>query len=139
MQLEAEFDVGARRAPWQEVCLLEYVTTVTPGAGHRLAVDQDGACITADQALDDAQERGLTAARLSDQRDDLALIDVERQPPQHVEQRVILAPQATHAKRLRHALDRELHVPRAHRLLPLNTEGASAGRFPGTKSNAQCR
>ena len=68
----------------------------------------------ADQALNDAQQRGLAAAALADQRDDLALVDVECETTQHIEEIILLVLAAAHAKRFRDAVDRELHLARFH-------------------------
>src|SRR5690606_10017732 len=52
-------------------------------AGHRLAVDQERAGRGLLDPREDAQERGLAAARRPEQREDLAPRDVEIDLPQH--------------------------------------------------------
>jgi hypothetical protein len=79
---------------------LEYESAVTPGAGGRLAVDADLAGVPAHKPLDDAQQGGLAATALPDERDDLALVHVEAHPPQHRQEVIVAVLAAAHAERL---------------------------------------
>ena len=78
LDLERKVDVGVEVAPGQEVRLLEHHADLRVRAGHRLAVEQHLAGGEAMQPGHRPQERGLAAAGRADDRDDLAVHDVER-------------------------------------------------------------
>ena len=78
LDLEGEVDVGVEVAPGQEVGLLEHHADLGVWAGHRLAVEQHLAGGEAMQPRHRPEQRGLAAARRADDRDDLAIHDVER-------------------------------------------------------------
>ncbi len=126
LQLEAELYIAERGSPWQQVRLLEHEAAVAAGAVHHMAVEPDGAAVEPDQALDDAQQRGLAAAAFADQRDDLVLVDREGDMAQHRQQRILLARPAAHAERLRHVFDRELDAVR--RRAAVGHRGAALSR-----------
>ena len=77
--LERQRDVLRDRAPVVEDGRLEDdpVVAVEPRLAGRLAVDRDVARRRLDDVADDAQQRRLPAARRSDQRDELATLDLE--------------------------------------------------------------
>src|SRR5215510_3274342 len=118
LELEAELHIGARRAPGQQIRLLEHEAAIAPGAGDHLAIDADFPDIAADEALDDAQQRGLAAAALPDQRHDLAFVHVEAHPAQHRQQVLIAVLAAAHAERLGYVLDCKFDVVGCHNGLP---------------------
>jgi hypothetical protein len=66
-----------------------------------VAVDPDRAGVAPDEALDDAQQRGLAAAALADQRDELAGAHLEADVPQYRQDACgIAGVSAGHAKAL---------------------------------------
>src|SRR5882724_2952773 len=85
LELKAELDIGSRRSPRQQVRLLEYEPAVTTRAGNRLAIDADLPGVPANQPLHDAQKGGLAATALPDERNDLALANVEAHPAKHLQ------------------------------------------------------
>src|SRR5215471_16162664 len=91
LELEAELDIAPRRAPRQQARLLKHEAAVAAGAAHLLAVDEDRAAIEPAEALDDPQQRGLAAAALAHQRDDLVLAHLEAHMTQHRQKRIAFA------------------------------------------------
>ena len=71
VQLGQQLDVLLDRAPGQQRRVLEHVA-------EPLAVDEHGAATRIEQAGGDLQQRRLAAAGGPDDRDELALVDVER-------------------------------------------------------------
>src|SRR4051794_22355836 len=88
LQLEPELDVLPRRPPRQESGLLEDETAIAARPGDHLAIDLDHPRVMPDQPLNDAQQGRLAAAALADQRDDLALRNIEADVSQNGEQLV---------------------------------------------------
>ena len=68
--------------------------------GYTLGTNPDLAGVVRQQAVDAAQERGLAAARRSDDRDDLALTDVKIDVAEYFERTVVLAQAADADARL---------------------------------------
>jgi hypothetical protein len=114
LELQDEFDIRPRRPPRQQVCLLEYETTITPRTGDRPSIDADVSCIPVNEPLHDAQQGGLAATALSNERYNLVLVDVEAYPAKHRQKVVIAVLAAPHAEGLRHVLDRQLDVLGCH-------------------------
>ncbi len=79
--LEAEGDIGFDIKVRKQRIALKHHVDGTPMRRHRRKVDpveQDTAAIRPLEARDQAQQRGLAAAGRTEQREELALIDVER-------------------------------------------------------------
>ena len=74
----AEHDVLGHRPPRQQQVLLEHVADVAGRAGDFPAVEENTARGRADESRDDVEQRALAAARGADDRDELALVDLER-------------------------------------------------------------
>jgi hypothetical protein len=70
-------DIAQHAAPRIERVLLEHEAAVGAGAGDELAADQDAPAGRTREALQDAQQRGLAAARGPDDDEELARRDVE--------------------------------------------------------------
>ena len=99
------FDVRLRRAghaqaigdilehglPGKQAEVLEHHGDAGDRLGHAFGADPDLAGIVRQQAVDAPQERGLAAAGRSDDRDDLALTDVEIDVAEDFERAVVLA------------------------------------------------
>ncbi len=68
--------------------------------GYAFGANPDLACVVRQQAVDAPQERGLTAARRSDDCDDLALTDVKIDVTEDFEGAVVLAQAADADARL---------------------------------------
>jgi hypothetical protein len=64
--------------------VLEDDRAVGSGLGDRLAVEHDAAGIGPDEAADDVEERRLAAAGVADDRDELAVRDVEVDAAEHL-------------------------------------------------------
>src|SRR5439155_21896133 len=78
LQLEAELDVLERGPPWKEAGVLEHGRHPTRiGSVHRPAVHQQAPGVGGDEAAQHAQQRGLAAARGTDERAELAGTDRE--------------------------------------------------------------
>ena len=71
--VEAEADIVGDGEPGQEARLLEHDADGGMRLGDGLAVEADRAGARPVEAGDEAQQRGLAAARAADERDDLAL------------------------------------------------------------------
>src|SRR5262245_58997181 len=78
-ELERQRDVLRDRAPVEQNGVLEHdaVVVVTACLSRRLAVDRDTAGRRLDEVADDAEQRRFAATRRADQRDELALLDLE--------------------------------------------------------------
>ena len=74
---ERQLDVAPGRSPGQQGVLLEDQGAVGVGAGDAPAVGDDLAVQRRDQAGDGPQQRGLPAARVAEDDQDLARRDVE--------------------------------------------------------------
>ena len=74
--------------------MLEHHGDAGDRLGHALVADPDFAGIVRQQAVDAAQQRGLAAAGRADNRDDLALADVEVDVAEYFERAVVLAESA---------------------------------------------
>ena len=77
LELEAELDVVLHGAPGQQPELLEHHRAVGAGPGDRLAVHADVAGVRLDQPEQDIEEGALAAAGGADDRQELALADVD--------------------------------------------------------------
>src|SRR5437773_4443131 len=75
--LDGQVDVLEAREPRQQRMVLEHDAAVGPGTVDVLVGEQDGALAGLEQSGDQIQERALAAARVADQRDELALADRE--------------------------------------------------------------
>ena len=76
LHLQAELDVLAHRLPGKQRILLKHHAAVGAGAVHRLAVDGDDARGRLEEAGDRVEQRRLSAAGGTDDRDELAGLDV---------------------------------------------------------------
>ena len=105
VELEGQLDVVRHGAPGQQRGLLEDKTDVLGALGvlWRAAAERDAAGRGIDESADDPQERGLAAARRADERDELALGDVQRDLAQRFDRAVL------GEKSFRHLVDD--HVP----------------------------
>ena len=65
-------------APGKGRFFLEHHADFRLAAAHLFAVEQDLAIVIGEQAADHVHQRGLAAARRADDRDELALLNVER-------------------------------------------------------------
>src|SRR5262249_36073142 len=131
LKLKAEFDVLPGAAPRQQRRLLKDEAAVAARPLDLLAVDQDRAAVEANEPLDEAQQRGLAATALADERDNLVFVDIETELAQHRQEECLLTRAAADAKGLRHLLDSQLHVAQARELL-----SREASALP---SRATCR
>src|SRR5262249_33472478 len=67
--------VGEHGAPRQKIVALEQEAAIAARAAHRASVERHFARAGSFEAGDDAQKRGLAAARRTDDRDELAALD----------------------------------------------------------------
>ena len=75
--LRRELDVLEAGEPRQQGVVLEYHAAVGTGPGHFALGEHDVAAGRPEQSGDDVEQRRLAAARVPDQRDELASVDVE--------------------------------------------------------------
>src|SRR5262249_15029202 len=66
------------RFPRKEGEMLEDDAAVRPGPGNRLPSDPDRPLLNRKKAADEVQQRALAAAARSEQRDELAVADLQR-------------------------------------------------------------
>ena len=91
-QFETELDVGRYGAPRQQPELLEHHGAIGAGTGDGAAVDCEIAGIGLDQAEQNVEERALAAARWSDDREELAFVDVEVETAQRPNRTAVRRP-----------------------------------------------
>ena len=90
--------------------MLEDDAAIRPRTRHRRAFDADGAGLDRQETADEIEQRRLAAARGTEQRDELARRNVERDL---VEREHLAA--ARRPIRVRNALDRDLRGASGHR------------------------
>ena len=83
--LEREGDVGEGRAPRQQAGLLEHEADPGIRSRDRATLDLDGAGCGSQEPRDHPQERALAASVGTDQGDDGSPVDLEVDPPEHVD------------------------------------------------------
>src|SRR5262249_4994255 len=108
VELHAVADVAADRAPRQQARVLEHHRAIGAGAGYAPAIDRHAAALVGQQPGDDVEERGLAAAARADDRQELAVVDRQRD----VRQGEVLAAVALDVVVLGEVLDDELHSGR---------------------------
>jgi hypothetical protein len=118
-QLESQLDIGQYGAPWQQPEFLEHHGAIGAGTGDAAAVDGEVAGIRLDQAEQDVEKGALAAAGRSDDRQELALADVDVEAAQRPHRPAVWRPKgeidiAAFDIRL-HATPRNLAVGRACR------------------------
>jgi hypothetical protein len=94
LDAQAEGDVLEHRHVAEQRVVLEHEAHLPLAhvhVGGVLAREQDAARVGRLQARDDAQQRGLAAARRAQQREQLARADVQRHVPQGMEVAELLA------------------------------------------------
>ena len=105
-QLDAVDDVAQHRAPGQQARLLEDEGPIRARSGDRPSVEDQRPAGQRKETVDRVQERGLAAARRTDDAHELAFADFEVRAVDGEE--VILAPAASVVHR--HAARLELHT-----------------------------
>ncbi len=83
--LGADQRIGQHASPRQEIVGLEHEAAIDAGLAHHPAVEPHLARAGRFEPGDDAQERGLAAARGADDRDEFALGDRDADIAQHLE------------------------------------------------------
>ncbi len=78
LHLQAELDVLAHRLPGEQRVLLKHHAAVGARSRDRIAVDGDFAAGRLEKAGDRVEQRGFSAARWADDRNEFAGIDVDR-------------------------------------------------------------
>src|SRR5213080_1909001 len=76
--LQTVFHIVDHAHPREHAVLLEHHAAVRPGTGDRPSVNFDAAAALVQQPADDLQQRGLAAARRTQQADELPAPDAER-------------------------------------------------------------
>src|SRR4029079_13298922 len=104
---EAEADGGLDARPRDKAEGLEDEAHPRPWP-RRGAVDADAAGVRHEEAVDQAEQRGLPAAARADETDEAVAVDVER----HVLERLHRRPAAAAAERLRHAAEADEGIGR---------------------------
>jgi hypothetical protein len=130
-ELQAVGDVVEHRLPREQAEVLEDHRDAGPRLGHALALERDLAAVGGDEAVDAAQQRGLAAARGTDQGHDLALAHLEIDAAEHLERAVALgeAGDADARTRLRRGTERpDAEVARGRANAHSAAERAGAGR-----------
>src|SRR5262249_35981230 len=78
--LESELGVLQHRTPLEQMILLQNDADPPVGAAHRLAIEQDLSLRRPQQAAEDRQQRGFSAAARPDDAAELAVADGEIKP-----------------------------------------------------------
>ncbi len=82
--VDRQADILVDRQPRQEGVVLEHHRTVGPGFVDLAPGEEDAAFGRTQEPRHDVEEGRLAAARMADDGDELALVDLEVDPPEHV-------------------------------------------------------